>query len=139
MLLATPCGIVSNPGMSETRLIHVSVIPQYLQEQSIPEDNQFVFAYTVHMENRGDIAARLLTRHWIITDSEGKTEEVRGPGVVGEHPHLKPGESFEYTSGAILQTPVGSMMGSYQMRDEDGELFDAVIPAFTLSAEVVFH
>lgn len=125
--------------MNETRLIHISVIPQYLQEQSIPEDNQFVFAYTVHMENRGDIAARLLTRHWIITDSEGKTEEVRGPGVVGEHPHLKPGESFQYTSGAILQTPVGSMMGSYQMRDEDGELFDAVIPAFTLSAEVVFH
>jgi ApaG protein len=125
--------------MSETRLIHISVIPQYLQEQSIPEDNQFVFAYTVHMENRGEIAARLLTRHWIITDSEGKTEEVRGPGVVGEHPHLKPGESFQYTSGAILQTPVGSMMGSYQMRDEDGELFDAVIPAFTLSAEVVFH
>jgi ApaG protein len=125
--------------MSETRLIHISVIPQYLQEQSIPEDNQFVFAYTVHMENRGDISARLLTRHWIITDSEGKIEEVRGPGVVGEHPHLKPGESFQYTSGAILQTPVGSMMGSYQMRDEDGELFDAVIPAFTLSAEVMFH
>ncbi len=139
MLLASPCLIVSNPGMSETRQIYIFVTPQYLQEQSNPEDNKFVFAYTVYMENRGSIAARLLTRHWIITDSEGKTEEVRGPGVVGEHPHLKPGESFQYTSGAILQTPVGSMMGSYQMRDENGELFDAVIPAFTLSAEVIFH
>lgn len=125
--------------MTNPQQIQITVTPQYLQEQSEPENNQFVFAYTVHMENRGETAAQLLTRHWIITDSEGKTEEVRGPGVVGEHPHLKPGESFEYTSGAILQTPVGSMMGSYQMRDENGELFDAVIPAFTLSAQVVFH
>lgn len=125
--------------MTENQQIHISVTPQYLQDQSEPEQNQFVFAYTVHMENRGEIAAKLLTRHWIITDSEGKTEEVRGPGVVGEHPHLKPGESFQYTSGAILQTPVGSMMGSYQMRDDNGDLFDAAIPAFTLSAEVVFH
>ena len=119
--------------------IHISVTPQYLNDQSIPDENQFVFAYTVLMENRGNTAAKLLTRHWIITDSEGKTEEVRGPGVVGEHPHLKPGESFKYTSGAILQTPVGSMMGSYQMQDENGVLFDASIPAFTLSAEVLFH
>ncbi len=125
--------------MSENQHIHISVTPQYLNEQSVPEDNQFVFAYTVLMENRGDIAAKLLTRHWIITDSEGKTEEVRGPGVVGEHPNLQPGERFQYTSGAILQTPVGSMMGSYQMRDENGNLFDATIPAFTLSAEVMFH
>lgn len=125
--------------MSGTPHIHITVTPKYLQQQSAPENNQFVFAYTVHMENRGDIAARLLTRHWIITDAEGKTEEVRGPGVVGEHPHLRPGESFEYTSGAILKTPVGSMMGSYQMRDDNGELFDAAIPAFTLSAEVMFH
>jgi len=137
--LATDGGIVSNPLMGDSREIYISVTPQYLQEQSAPEKNQFVFAYTVHMENRGNIAARLLTRHWIITDSEGKTEEVRGPGVVGEHPNLKPGESFQYTSGAILQTPVGSMMGSYQMRDENGTMFDAIIPAFTLSAQVVFH
>lgn len=125
--------------MDEAQQIHISVTPQYLQEQSIPEDNQFVFAYTVYMENRGNIAVRLLTRHWIIGDSEGKTEEVRGPGVVGEHPHLQPGESYQYTSGTILKTPVGSMMGSYQMRDENGGLFDAVIPVFTLSAQVAFH
>ena len=125
--------------MSTNRQIKITVTPHYLQEQSEPENNQYIFAYTIHMENQGDTAAQLLTRHWIITDSEGKTEEVRGPGVVGEHPHLKPGESFEYTSGAILQTPVGAMMGSYQMRDENGDLFDAVIPAFTLSAQVVFH
>ena len=125
--------------MSTPPEIHITVTPKYLQDQSVPENNQFVFAYTVHMENRGDIAARLLTRHWVITDAEGKTEEVRGPGVVGEHPHLQPGESFEYTSGAILKTPVGAMMGSYQMRDDNGEIFDAAIPAFTLSAEVMFH
>ncbi len=139
--LATHSRMVSNRGMSktETQKIHIAVTPQYLQRQSAPEKNRFVFAYTVYMENRGNIAAKLLTRHWIITDSEGKVEEVRGPGVVGEHPHLQPGESFQYTSGAVLQTPLGSMMGSYQMRDENGTLFDAVIPIFTLSAQVVLH
>ncbi len=125
--------------MNETQKIHIAVTPHYLHEQSLPESNRFVFAYTVHMENRGKVAARLLTRHWIITDSEGNIEEVRGPGVIGEHPHLQPGESFQYTSGAVLQTPVGSMMGSYQMCDDNGELFDAAIPVFTLSAQVVFH
>ena len=131
--------MVSNSLMSNQQDIHVSVIPHYLQDQSVPEDNQYVFAYTVTMENRGETAAQLLTRHWIITDSDGKTEEVRGPGVIGEHPHLKPGDSYEYTSGAIIQTPVGTMGGSYQMRDENGELFDAIIPTFTLNAEVIFH
>ena len=125
--------------MSEKQNIQVTVIPQYLEDQSAPESNQYVFAYTVSMENCGEIAAQLLTRHWIITDSDGKTEEVKGPGVVGEHPHLKPGDSYQYTSGAIIETPLGSMMGSYQMRDENGEIFNATIPAFTLSAEIVFH
>ena len=125
--------------MTNHQNINVTVTPQYLGDQSQPENNQYVFAYTVLMENTGEVSAQLLTRHWVITDSEGKTEEVRGPGVVGEHPHLKPGESYKYTSGAILQTPVGTMMGSYQMRDENGELFDAIIPAFTLSAEIIFH
>ncbi len=125
--------------MSEKQNIQVTVTPQYLEDQSAPESNQYVFAYTVSMENCGRIAAQLLTRHWIITDSDGKIEEVKGPGVVGEHPHLKPGDSYQYTSGAILETPVGSMMGSYQMRDENGDIFNATIPAFTLSAEVVFH
>lgn len=131
--------MVFNRSMPTDQNIHISVSPQYLKDQSAPDDNQFVFAYTVTMENRGNTAAQLLSRHWVISDSEGKTEEVRGPGVVGEHPHLKPGESYQYTSGAILQTPVGSMSGSYQMRDENGVLFDAVIPTFTLSAQVVFH
>ncbi len=119
--------------------ITVNVIPQYLKDQSDPNQDQYVFAYTVTLLNTGSIPARLLTRHWIITDADGKTQEVRGPGVVGEHPHLAPGESYEYTSGAILPTPVGSMMGSYQMQDDQGELFDASIPAFTLSAEIIFH
>ncbi|MBX2868053.1 MAG: Co2+/Mg2+ efflux protein ApaG [Acidiferrobacterales bacterium] len=119
--------------------ITVNVKPQYLKDQSDPGQDQYVFAYTVTLHNSGSIPARLLTRHWIITDADGKTQEVRGPGVVGEHPHLAPGESYEYTSGAILPTPVGSMMGSYQMQDDDGTLFNAVIPAFTLSAEVMFH
>lgn len=128
-----------NPPMSRAQQITVTVTPEYLKEQSKPDEDQYIFAYTVMMENTGTVPAKLLTRHWIITDAEGKSQEVRGPGVVGEHPHLQPGESFEYTSGAILPTPVGSMMGSYQMRDDEGGLFDATIPAFTLSAEVVFH
>ena len=117
----------------------MTVRPEYLQDQSNPEQDQYVFAYTVKMENTGSVAAKLMTRHWIITDAEGQTQEVRGPGVVGEHPHLEPGDEYEYTSGAILPTPVGSMMGSYQMRDGKGELFDAVIPPFTLAAGVLFH
>ena len=125
--------------MEKSNNIDVKVIPQYLNDQSEPENNQYVFAYTVLLENLGSQPAKLLTRHWIITDSEGKVEEVKGPGVVGEHPHLKPGESFEYTSGAILQTPVGSMRGSYQMQADNGDVFDASIPVFTLSAAVTFH
>jgi ApaG protein len=125
--------------MNPTQHITISVKPVYLKAQSMPEKNQYVFAYTVSMENTGSISAKLMTRHWIITDAEGETREVRGPGVVGEYPDLQPGESFQYTSGAVLPTPVGSMMGSYQMQDEDGVLFDAVIPVFTLSAEVIFH
>ena len=87
--------------------IDISVIPTYLENQSSPDDNHYVFAYTVNIVNRGDRPAKLLTRHWIITDANGKVEEVRGPGVVGEFPHLQPGEGFEYTSGTIIQTPLG--------------------------------
>lgn len=137
--IATGLLFLSNPRMEPLQEITVNVNPEYLKDQSDPAQDQYVFAYTVQMQNTGNIPARLLTRHWIITDAEGKTQEVRGPGVVGEHPRLQPGERYEYTSGAILPTPVGSMMGSYQMRDDEGGLFDAVIPAFTLSAEVVFH
>jgi len=119
--------------------IDISVMPTYLEGQSSPDDNHYVFAYTVNIVNRGDRPAKLLTRHWIITDANGKVEEVKGPGVVGEFPNLRPGESFEYTSGTIIQTPLGSMTGSYQMCDDEGNKFDAAIPAFTLSAGVVLH
>ncbi len=126
--------------MPTIQQITITVTPKYLKEQSDPEANQYVFAYTVRMENTGNIPARLLSRHWVITDADGDTREVRGPGVVGEHPYLQPGELYEYTSGAILPTPVGSMMGSYKMQDDEGALFDATIPAFTLqSEEVMLH
>ncbi len=125
--------------MKDKPQIHISVMPHYLQAQSIPAVNQYVFAYTVRLENVGAAAAQLLTRHWVITDSEGKTEEVRGSGVIGKHPRLEPGDRFEYTSGTVIPTPVGTMMGSYQMRGDNGELFDAIIPPFTLSAHMVFH
>lgn len=119
--------------------ICITAISAYLKSRSSPEDNRYVFAYTVIILNRGDQAAKLLTRHWIITDSNGKVEEVRGPGVVGEFPYLRPGESFEYTSGTVIQTPLGSMAGSYQMCDDEGNRFDVEIPVFALSAEVALH
>ncbi len=98
-----------------------------------------MFAYTVTIQNNGDVLAKLLTRHWVITDSNSKTQEVRGEGVVGEQPHLKPGEGFQYTSGTMLETPVGTMHGSYQMKADDGTKFDAEIELFTLSAPRVLH
>ncbi len=119
--------------------IKVAAQAFYLEEQSAPEQNRYVFAYTVTIRNQGNIAAKLLNRHWIITDSNGKIEEVRGEGVVGEQPHLEPGEGFQYTSGSILETSVGSMRGSYQMLADDGEIFDADIPAFVLSIPRTLH
>ncbi|MGW8367838.1 MAG: Co2+/Mg2+ efflux protein ApaG, partial [Gammaproteobacteria bacterium] len=95
--------------------VDVAVETQFIQNQSDPDSRRFVFAYTITITNSGDVPAKLLTRHWIITDADGRKQEVRGEGVVGEHPHLKPGESFRYTSGAAIETPVGSMEGSYQM------------------------
>lgn len=111
----------------------------YLEEQSVPEQDRYVFAYTITIRNEGSIPAKLLTRHWIIADSNGKVEEVRGEGVVGEQPYLRPGEGFQYTSGAVIETPVGSMRGSYQMHADDGVNFDAAIPAFTLSVPRTLH
>lgn len=111
----------------------------YLEEQSLPEQSRYVFTYTITIRNEGAIPAKLLTRHWIITDSNGKIEEVRGEGVVGEQPYLRPGEGFQYTSGAVIETPVGSMRGSYQMRADDGVDFDAEIPTFTLSVPRTLH
>ncbi len=119
--------------------IAVNVSVQYIKEQSVPENSQFVFAYTINILNRGTIDVKLLSRHWLITDAEGKVQEVRGPGVVGKHPDLKPGEDFTYTSGAIIETPVGSMQGSYQMQAEDGILFDAEIAPFSLAQPNILH
>jgi len=119
--------------------IDVQVDTMYLPSESDPDDNRYVFVYTIPIENQGTVPAQLLTRHWIITDANGKVQEVKGDGVVGEQPHLKPGEGFQYTSGTMLETPVGTMEGSYQMLADDGENFDAEIKAFTLSAPRVLH
>ena len=119
--------------------INVSARSFYLQEQSSPEQDRYVFAYVITIRNEGTVAAKLLTRHWVITDANGQVEEVRGDGVVGEHPHLRPGEGFQYTSGAVLTTSVGSMRGSYQMRADDGQEFKADIPAFTLAVPRTLH
>lgn len=119
--------------------IEVTVRTTYVPGQSAPENNRYVFAYTITITNIGVTPARLLTRHWIITDANEKTQEVKGEGVVGEQPYLVPGMSFEYTSGTILETPVGVMRGSYQMEADDGTRFDAEIPAFTLSVPRTLH
>lgn len=119
--------------------IKVKVQPFYVEDQSVPEEDRYVFGYTITISNEGAIAAKLLTRHWIITDAGGKRQEVHGEGVVGEQPLLRPGESFEYTSGAILETPVGSMHGSYQMLADNGTTFNVEIPAFTLATPRTLH
>lgn len=117
----------------------VSVRPQFVPEHSRPDEDKFLFAYTVTIRNTGDIAAQLISRHWIITDANNKVEEVQGLGVVGEQPMLKPGEAFEYTSGCPIATPVGSMRGSYQCVAEDGTRFEAPIPEFLLSMPRTLH
>ncbi|WP_428262611.1 Co2+/Mg2+ efflux protein ApaG [Haliangium sp.] len=113
--------------------VRVVVRSVYLAEQSVPEDGRYVFAYTVAIANEGDLPAQLRTRHWVITDGNGGVEEVRGPGVVGETPRLLPGQSFQYTSGCVLRTSIGTMHGSYQMFRDDGSHFDAIIAPFTLA------
>jgi ApaG protein len=119
--------------------ITVAVKTVYLADQSDPSRNQYVFAYTVTIANTGKVAAQLVSRHWIITDAEHQVQEVKGEGVVGRQPLLRPGESFEYTSGTHLATAVGTMRGTYQMMAEDGHAFDAAIPSFTLSVPRVLH
>jgi len=113
--------------------IRVDVETNYVEEQSDPKERRFVFAYTITLRNEGQMPAKLLTRHWIITDADGKVQEVRGDGVVGEQPHLKPGQGFRYSSGTMIATPVGAMQGTYQMVADDGERFDAPIPPFRLA------
>lgn len=119
--------------------ISIDVDVKYIEEQSAPSDERYVFSYTINILNKGSETAQLISRHWIITNSEGKTQEVKGPGVVGEHPFLKPGEDFTYTSGTIIDTPVGSMQGSYQMKAGDGQMFDAEIHPFTLAKPSFLH
>ena len=117
-----------------TRSLTVTVEPTFLEEQSSPSENQFVWAYKVRIENHGEQTVQLLRRHWRITDALGRVHEVKGPGVVGEQPVLRPGDSFEYTSGTPLTTPSGIMAGSYQMENDTGEHFDITIPAFSLDS-----
>ena len=119
--------------------IRVEVATNYVDDQSEPDVGRYVFAYTITIENLGDLPARLLSRHWVITDANGKVQEVTGDGVVGEQPHLNPGESFRYSSGAVLETPVGAMQGSYQMEADNGTNFEAPIPPFTLAVPGVLH
>jgi len=119
--------------------IKIDVATNYIVEQSEPDVGRYVFAYTITIENLGDLPARLLSRHWVITDANGKVQEVKGDGVVGQQPHLNPGETFRYSSGAVLETPVGAMQGSYRMKADNGTHFEAPIPPFTLAVPGVLH
>jgi ApaG protein len=119
--------------------IRIQVVTDYIDEQSAPEADRYVFSYTITISNAGNVPARLLGRHWIITDANGKVQEVSGDGVVGEQPHLNPGEQFRYSSGAVLETPVGSMQGLYRMQADNGLSFDAPIAPFTLAVPGVLH
>jgi ApaG protein len=119
--------------------IDIDVETQYIEEQSEPASGRYVFAYTITISNPGQTGAKLLNRHWLITDANNKVEEVRGEGVVGEQPHLQPGEKYQYTSGAVLDTPVGTMQGEYEFVTDDGRNFLAPIDRFTLSIPRVLH
>ena len=119
--------------------IEVDVATDFVDGQSEPERDRYVFSYTITISNTGRVPAKLLTRHWLITDANGNVQEVRGDGVVGEQPYLEPGEEFQYSSGAVLNTPVGAMQGSYQMIADDGQRFDAAIAPFTLAVPGLLH
>jgi len=119
--------------------IRIQVVTDYVDEQSEPEADRYVFSYTITIANIGELPARLISRHWVITDANGKVQEVTGDGVVGEQPHLNPGEEFRYSSGAVLETPVGAMQGLYRMEADNGVNFDAPIAPFTLAVPGVLH
>ena len=125
--------------MDTDHVIAIDVATRYLDDQSEPEQDRYVFAYTIHIRNTGSVPARLLGRHWFITDANGNVQEVTGEGVVGEQPWLRPGEDFSYTSGAVLETHLGTMHGSSEMLADDGTRFDAPIPRFTLSVPRTLH
>jgi ApaG protein len=122
-----------------TKKIDITVKTSYLTNQSDPANSQYVFTYTITIHNSGDEAAKLMSRHWIITDAHNHVQEVKGDGVVGEQPHLVPGQTFEYTSGAVLNTPVGCMQGTYNMVTDRGEAFTAEIPLFRLAVPEILH
>ncbi|GAB3731307.1 Co2+/Mg2+ efflux protein ApaG [Luteimonas pelagia] len=119
--------------------LSIDVATRFLDDQSAPDEDRYVFAYTIRIRNDGSVPAQLLARHWVITDGNGKVEEVAGEGVVGEQPWLRPGEAFQYTSGAVLETDIGTMEGRYEMLADDGTRFDAPVPAFTLSIPRTLH
>jgi len=125
--------------MNEKNKIIVEATPYFIAAQSAPEKGRYVFAYTITITNQGEVPAKLLSRHWLITDSNGKIQEVRGEGVVGEQPYLRPGETFRYTSGAMIETPVGTMQGNYTMRSDDGDDFNVKIAVVTLSIPRTLH
>lgn len=124
---------------SEIHHIDIGVETTYIEDQSDPEADRYVFAYTITISNAGQVPAKLLNRHWLITDANGKVQEVRGEGVVGEQPHLQPGEKFQYTSGTVIETPVGVMEGEYEMVTDAGEGFIAPIDRFSLSIPRTLH
>ena len=119
--------------------IEISVETTYLSSESIPEENKYYFLYTVSIKNNSKNGAKLLSRHWIIKDDNGKTQDVKGEGVIGEQPHIEPGEEFQYTSGTMVETSLGTMKGSYQMIDDDDNYFDALIPEFVLTVPRIIH
>lgn len=119
--------------------IRIEVETSYLADQSEPREHRYVFAYTITIRNEGPMPAKLLSRRWLITDANGKVQEVRGEGVVGEQPHLLPGQGFQYSSGAVLETPVGAMQGTYFMKADDGHEFEAPIPVFGLAMPGLLH
>jgi len=128
------------PGtMIKKHHIQIDAVTHYLESQSSPDTDRYVFAYTITIRNGGEAPAKLISRHWIITDANGKVQEVQGEGVVGEQPHLSPGEYFRYTSAALIETPVGVMRGEYRMLSDEGEYFEAEIPPFTLSIPRTLH
>ena len=125
--------------MDDRHRIKIDVLTEYIDSQSDPDERRYAFSYTITILNEGVVSAKLISRHWIITDSDGKVQEVRGKGVVGEQPLLEPGQGFRYSSGAIIETPVGTMQGSYKMQAEDGVEFDAPIAAFRLAKPGMLH
>jgi ApaG protein len=125
--------------MSQEYQFQISVKTQYIEEQSEPENERFVFAYTITIENTGDLGAKLDSRHWVITDANGEVTEVQGQGVIGEQPFIEPGKSYQYSSGAVINTPIGTMEGNYNMIGQNGAEFEAPIPVFSLAAPGVLH